>query len=53
MSKAVWTLVTRPPHLAIAARPDEDVAKVYVELFMPLFLQLVSKQTDVGALIKL
>ena len=29
------------------------MAKVSVELFMPLFLQLVSKQADVGPAIKL
>ncbi len=51
VSKAVW--VTRPPDLANAARPDENVAKVHVELFMPLFLQLVSQQADVGSAIKL
>ncbi len=50
---AVWTLGTRPPDLAIAAGPDENVAQVHVELFMPLFLQLVSKQADVGPAIKL
>ncbi len=48
MRKAVWTLVTRPPDLAIAARPDENIAKVHVEFFMPLFLQVISKQADVG-----
>jgi len=46
-------LVTRPPDLAIAARRDERVAKVHVELVMPLFLQLVSEQAGVGPLIKL
>jgi len=51
--KAIWTLATRPPDLAIAAGPDENVAKVHVELVMPLFLQLVSKQADVGPAIKL
>ena len=44
----MWTLVTQPPDLAIAGRPDDNVAKVHVEPFMPLFLQLVSKQADVG-----
>ncbi len=48
MWKADWTLITPPPHLAIAARPDENVAKVHVQLFMPLFLQLFSKQAAVG-----
>ena len=48
MRKALWTLVTRPPDLAIAARPDENVAKEHVVPVMPLFLQLVSKQADVG-----
>ncbi len=48
MRKAIWTLVTQPPDLAIAARPDENVAKVHVEPIMPLFLQLVSKQADLG-----
>ncbi len=51
--KAVRTLVTRPPDLAIAARPDDSVAKVHVELFMPLFLQLFSKQAGIGPLVKL
>ena len=32
----------------MAARPDENVAQVHVEPVMPLFLQLVSKQADVG-----
>ncbi len=50
---AVWTLVTRPSDLALAARPEENVAQVHVELFMPLFLQLISKQAGVGPLIKL
>ncbi len=53
MIKAIWTLVTGPPDLAIAARPDENVAQVHVDLFMPLVLQLVSKQADVGSSIKL
>jgi len=37
----------------MAARPDENFAKVHVELCMPLFLQLVSKQTGVGSAVKL
>ena len=45
--KAVWTLVTRPAHLAIAARRYENVAKVHVERFMPLYLQLFSWLADV------
>ena len=53
MWKAVRTLVTRPPDLAIAARPNDNVAKVHVELCMPLFLQLASKQAGVGPAIKL
>ena len=48
--KAIWTLVTRPLDLAIAARRDENVAKVHVELFVPLFLQLISKQAGIGPL---
>ena len=51
--KALWTLVARPPDLAIAARPDENVAKVHVEPVMPLLLQLVSKQASIGPLVKL
>ena len=43
-------MVTRPPDLAIAARPDENVAKVHVEFFVPLFLQLISKQAGIWAL---
>ena len=46
--KAVWTLITQPPDLARAARPDKNVAKVPVEAVMPLLLQLVSKQAEVG-----
>jgi len=53
MRKAIWTLVARPPDLAITARPDENVAEVHVELFMPLSLQLVSKQAGIGPLIRL
>ncbi len=49
----VLSLVTRPPDLAMAARPDENVAKVHVEPVMPLFLQLVSKQAGIGPLVKL
>ena len=37
----------------MAARPDENVAQVYVEPVMPLFLQLVSKQADIGTVVKL
>ena len=36
----------------MAARPDENVAQVHVEPVMPLFLQLISKQAGVGALVK-
>ena len=32
----------------MAARPDENVAKVHVEPVMPLFLQFVSQQADFG-----
>ena len=39
MWKAIWTLVTRPPDLTMAGRPDENVAKVHIQLFMPLFLR--------------
>jgi len=46
--KAIWTLITWPPHLATAARLDDNIAKVGVELFMPLSLQLFWKQADVG-----
>ena len=48
MRKAIWTLVTQPTDLAIAARPDENIAKELVVPVLPLFLQLVSKQADVG-----
>ncbi len=48
MRKAIWTLVTQPPDLAIAARPDENIAEGRVVPVMPLFLLLVSKQADVG-----
>jgi len=51
--KAIWTLVTQPPDLAIAARPDDNVAQAHIQLFMPLFLQLVSKQADVRPVIRL
>ncbi len=53
MRKAVWTLVTRPPDLAIAARRNENVAQVHVEPVMPLFLQLVGKHSGIGTLAKL
>ena len=48
MRKAIWTLVTQPTDLAIAVRPDENIAEGRVVPVMPLFLQLVSKQADVG-----
>ena len=51
--KAVWALVTRPPHLAVAVRLDQNMTKVSIELLMPLSLQLFSKQTDVGPLVEL
>ena len=53
MRNAIWTLVTRLTDLAIAGRPDENVAQVHVALFMPLFLQLISKQARVGPAAKL
>ena len=37
----------------MAGRLDENVAKVHIQLFMPLFLQLVSKQAGIGTLVKL
>ena len=53
MRKTVWTLLTQPPDLAIAARPDENVAQVLVEPVMPLFLQLISKQAGIRTVVKL
>ncbi len=52
MWKTLWALITRPPDLAVAGRPDENVAKVHVKIFMPLFLQLVSEQAGVWPAIK-
>jgi len=48
MRKAIWALITGPPHLTMAVRLDHNVANMHVELFMPLFLQLASKQAGVG-----
>jgi len=46
--KAIWALITCPPHLTTAVRPDDAAAKVYVALVVPLSLQLFCKQADVG-----
>ena len=43
VGEALWALITRPPDLAMAGRPDENVAQVHVEPVIPQFLQLVSK----------
>ena len=48
MWKTLWALIARPPHLAVAVRPDNIVAKVYVALHMPLCLQLLCKHAGVG-----
>ncbi len=48
MWKTLWALITRPPDLAVAVWLDVDVAMVHVALYMPLFLQLFSKQAGVG-----
>ena len=53
MRKAIWTLVTQPPDLATAVRLDQNMAKVSVQLFMPLSLQLSRKKADVRPAIKL
>ena len=53
MRKAIWTLVTEPPDLATAVRLDQNMAKVSVQLFMPLSLQLSRKKADVRPAIKL
>ena len=53
MRKAIWTLVTQPPDLATAVRLDQNMAKVSVQLFMPLSLQLFRKKADVRPAIKL
>jgi len=37
----------------VTVRLDQNMAKVSIELLMPLSLQLVSKQADVGPAIKL
>ncbi len=47
--KAVWALITRPPHLVVAIRLDDYVAKVHVLLLMPLCLQLFCKHADGGS----
>jgi len=49
MWKALWALITRPPDLAVAVGRHQKMAKVFVQLFMPLFLQLFCKQAGVGA----
>ena len=51
--KAVWALVTRPPHLAPAVRLDQNMTKMSVQLFMTLSLQLLRKQADLGPAVKL
>ena len=48
MWKTLWALITRPPDLATAVWLDVDVAMVHVALYMPLLLQLFSKQAGVG-----
>jgi len=48
MWKTLWALITQPPHLVVAVRPDDTVAKVHVALYMPLCLQLFCKQADIG-----
>jgi len=48
MWKTLWALITRPPDLAVAVWLDVDVAMVHVALYMPLCLQLFSKQAGVG-----
>ena len=48
MWKTLWALITPPPDLAVAVWFDVDVAMVHVALYMPLLLQLFSKQAGVG-----
>jgi len=48
MWKTLWALITPPPDLAVAVCLDVDVAMVHIALYMPLFLQLFSKQAGVG-----
>ena len=48
MWNTVWALITPPPDLTIAVWLDVDVAMVHVALYMPLLLQLFSKQAGVG-----
>jgi len=48
MWKTPWALITKPPHLVVAVRLDDSVAKMHVVLNMPLCLQLFCKQTDIG-----
>jgi len=45
--KTLWTLVTWPPGFAVAVRLDQNMAKVSIELLMPLSLQVFSKPADV------
>ena len=49
MWKALWALITRPTDLAVPVGRDQKMAKVFVQLVMPLSLQLFCKQAGVGA----
>jgi len=51
MWKTLWALITQPPHLALAVWLDVDVVMVHVAPYMPLFLQLFSKQAGVGPML--
>ena len=46
---AKWALITLPPHLLVAVRPDEDAVKMSILGMIPLTLQHWA-ETDVGTL---
>ena len=51
MGMAKWALITLPPHLPVAVRPDEDVAKMSILGMIPLALQNWAQQADVWTLV--
>ena len=48
---AIWALITMPPHLPVAVRPDEDVALMSILGRVPLALQHWAEQADVCTLV--
>lgn len=47
MSKAIWTMVAKPPHFALAEWSNEHIAKVGVLSLVPLLLQQRPELGDV------